>query len=35
LVNTPEGKISAKQVFEKAKIGYHSVSAISVEEVLK
>jgi len=35
LVKTPEGKIWAKQVFEKAKIGYHSVSAISVGEVLK
>lgn len=35
LAKTPEGKKWAKQVFEKAKQGYHSVSANSVEEVLK
>lgn len=34
LAKTPEGKIWAKKVFEKAKSGYHSVSAVSVQEVL-
>lgn len=35
LAKTPEGKLWAKKVFEKAKSGYHYVSAQSVEEVLK
>ena len=35
LIKTNEGKIWAKQVFEKAKNGYHSVSAISVDAILK
>ncbi|MFM9944370.1 MAG: M1 family metallopeptidase [Bacteroidia bacterium] len=35
LAKTPEGKIWAKKVFEKAKAGYHSVSANSVAEILK
>lgn len=35
LAKTPEGKNWAKKVFEKGKTGYHSVSAHSVEEILK
>ncbi len=35
LEKTPNGKIWAKKVFEKAKSGYHSVSSHSVEEILK
>ncbi len=35
LVKTSEGKVWAKKVFAKAKAGYHSVSANSVEAILK
>jgi leukotriene-A4 hydrolase len=35
LAKTSDGKIWAKNVFEKAKPNYHSVSAISVEAILK
>jgi leukotriene-A4 hydrolase len=35
LVKTEEGKVWARKVFAKAKPGYHSVSANSVEELLK
>jgi hypothetical protein len=35
LVKTEEGKAWARKVFAKAKPGYHSVSANSVEELLK
>ncbi|MBE8725421.1 hydrolase/aminopeptidase [Flavobacterium hungaricum] len=35
MVKTPEGKVWAKQVFEKAKSGYHATTIQAVEGVLK
>ncbi|GGE98542.1 hydrolase/aminopeptidase [Flavobacterium limi] len=35
MVKTPEGKVWAKQVFEKAKSGYHATTILAVEDVLK
>ncbi|WP_166920855.1 hydrolase/aminopeptidase [Flavobacterium poyangense] len=35
MVKTPEGKIWAKQIFEKAKSGYHATTIQSVEGLLK
>ncbi|GAA6770207.1 leukotriene A4 hydrolase C-terminal domain-containing protein [Flavobacterium sp. CGRL2] len=35
MVKTPEGKIWAKQIFEKAKAGYHATTIQAVEGVLK
>lgn len=35
MVKTPEGKVWAKQVFEKAKSGYHATTIQAVEGILK
>lgn len=35
LVKTPEGKVWAKQIFEKAKSGYHATTIQAVEGILK
>ncbi|MBP4136460.1 hydrolase/aminopeptidase [Flavobacterium geliluteum] len=35
MVKTPEGKVRAKQIFEKAKSGYHQTTIQSVEGLLK
>lgn len=35
LVKTPEGKVWAKQIFEKAKSGYHATTVQAVEGLLK
>ena len=35
LIETPAGKERAKQIFAKARPGYHSVSAVSIEEMLR
>ncbi|WP_291286850.1 hydrolase/aminopeptidase [Flavobacterium sp.] len=35
MVKTPEGKVWAKQIFEKAKSGYHATTIQAVEGVLK
>jgi leukotriene-A4 hydrolase len=35
LVKTPEGKIWAKQIFEKAKSGYHATTIQAIEPLLK
>jgi len=35
MVKTPEGKIWAKQIFEKAKPGYHATTIQAVESILK
>ncbi|CAD0002843.1 hydrolase/aminopeptidase [Flavobacterium salmonis] len=35
MVKTPEGKVWAKEVFEKAKSGYHATTIQAVEDVLK
>ncbi|MBZ4041716.1 hydrolase/aminopeptidase [Flavobacterium hibisci] len=35
MVKTPEGKIWAKEVFEKAKPGYHATTIQAIEDVLK
>lgn len=35
MVKTPEGKIWAKQIFEKAKSGYHATTIQTVEGILK
>jgi hypothetical protein len=35
LVKTPEGKTWAKQIFEKAKSGYHATTVQAVEGLLK
>lgn len=35
MVKTPEGKVWAKQVFDKAKSGYHATTIQAVEGILK
>lgn len=35
MVKTPEGKVWAKQVFDKAKSGYHATTIVAVEGILK
>ena len=35
LIETPEGKERARQIFAKARPGYHSVSAVTIDEMLR
>jgi hypothetical protein len=35
LIETPEGKKRAQEIFAKARPGYHSVSAGTIEEMLR
>ena len=35
MVKTPEGKIWAKQIFEKAKLGYHATTIVALQQILK
>lgn len=35
LIETPEGKARAREIFARARPGYHSVSAISIQEMLQ
>ncbi len=35
MVKTPKGKVWAKQIFEKAKSGYHATTVQAVSDVLK
>lgn len=35
LIKTPEGKIRAKQIYAKARAGYHPVTAQTIDEMLK
>jgi leukotriene-A4 hydrolase len=35
MVKTPEGKEMAKRIYERAKSNYHSVSRVSVEELIE
>ena len=35
MIKTPEGKVWAKQIYAKAKSGYHATTVVAIEQLLK